>query len=214
MRNELLGIIFSIPAIIIAFTVQGYAKAWMADRLGDRTPRFQGRLTLNPVAHIDPIGFLMILLVKFGWTKPVETNPSAYKRGYKDVIKVSLAGPIGNLITGFIATIIYVFAFNLLHRILPDTIFIIITEVLFYIAVLNVNLFVFNLLPLPGLAGFDILRTISPKNFYKISDIIYQYYYIIMIVIVLIAGWVISIPSAIIFNAFLTVAKMLIGIFI
>mgnify|MGYP000180570928 CR=1 FL=1 len=85
-RLNLLYIILKIPAILIAFTVQGYAKALVADKLGDKTPRFQGRLTLNPAAHIDLIGFIMILLAGFGWTKPLNTNPSAYKRRYKDAI--------------------------------------------------------------------------------------------------------------------------------
>ena len=83
-RMQLLVIILKIPAILIAFTAQGYAKALVADKLGDKTPRFQGRLTLNPSAHIDLIGFLMILIAGFGWTKPLNTNPSAYKRGYKE----------------------------------------------------------------------------------------------------------------------------------
>ena len=69
---------------MIAFTAQGYGKAFVADKLGDRTPRFQGRLTLNPAAHLDPLGFLMILLFGFGWTKPVETNQVLLK----EVIKI------------------------------------------------------------------------------------------------------------------------------
>ena len=110
MRNfDLFNLIISVPAVLIAFTVQGYAKAFVADKLGDKTPRFQGRLTLNPIAHIDIVGFIMILLFRFGWTKPLETNPRAYKRGYKDAIKVSIAAPIGNLIAAFIGMFIYVF---------------------------------------------------------------------------------------------------------
>ena len=90
---DLLTIILTIPGALIAFTAQGYARALVADKLGDKTPRFQGRLTLNPAAHIDLIGFIMILIAGFGWTKPLNTNPSAYKRGYKDAIKVSIAAP-------------------------------------------------------------------------------------------------------------------------
>ena len=110
-RIQLLNIILTIPAILIAFTAQGYAKALVADRLGDKTPRFQGRLTLNPAAHIDFIGLLMILIAGFGWTKPLNTNPSAYKRGYKDAIKVSIAAPLANLIVGFLGVILYVFTY-------------------------------------------------------------------------------------------------------
>ena len=86
---EILNKILMIPAILLAFTFHEYAHAITADRLGDKTPRFQGRLTLNPIVHIDPMGFLLILLVGFGWAKPVQTNPSAYKNYYKDDLKVS-----------------------------------------------------------------------------------------------------------------------------
>ena len=151
LRIELLGIILEIPAILIAFTVQGYAKALVADKLGDKTPRFEGRLTLNPAAHIDLIGFIMILIAKFGWTKPLNTNPSAYKRGYKDAIKVSVAAPLANLLVGFVGTILYVAIYKFLPNILSDdTIFFILINMVRYIAVINVSLFVFNLLPIPG----------------------------------------------------------------
>ena len=73
-----------IPAILLAFAFHEFAHAIVADMLGDKTARFEGRLTLNPMAHIDPIGFLMIILVGFGWAKPVNTNPSAYKKYYRD----------------------------------------------------------------------------------------------------------------------------------
>ena len=106
--QQILGKILMIPAILLAFTFHEYAHAITADRLGDKTPRFQGRLTLNPIAHIDPIGFILILIAGFGWAKPVETNPSAYKNYYKDDLKVSIAGPIANLILGIIFAILTV----------------------------------------------------------------------------------------------------------
>ena len=150
-RMQLLVIILKIPAILIAFTAQGYAKALVADKLGDKTPRFQGRLTLNPSAHIDLIGFLMILIAGFGWTKPLNTNPSAYKRGYKDAIKVSVAAPLANLLVGFVATIFYVATYKFLPNILSDgTIFFILINMILLIATVNISLFVFNLLPIPG----------------------------------------------------------------
>ena len=116
MINFIQSMLLSVPAVLIAFIVQGYGKALVADRLGDKTPRFQGRLTLNPTAHIDPIGFLLILVCGFGWTKPVETNPSAYKRGYKDSIKVALAGPIANLITAFVFAFVSVIWVNTAYK--------------------------------------------------------------------------------------------------
>lgn len=212
LRLNILYIILKIPAILIAFTAQGYAKALVADKLGDKTPRFQGRLTLNPAAHIDLVGFIMILLAGFGWTKQLNTNPSAYKRGYKDAIKVSIAAPLANLLVGFIGMILLVFTSKFLSYILPETIFFILFYMLKFISSINISLFVFNLLPLPGLAGFEIFRDLWPKTFYKVSDKIYQYQFLILILIVLIGGTILSIPVNLIYNLFYTIAKLIFGI--
>ena len=211
-RMELLGIILKIPAILIAFTAQGYAKALVADKWGDKTPRFQGRLTLNPAAHIDLIGFIMILIAGFGWTKPLNTNPSAYKRGYKDAIKVSIAAPLANLLVGLLGTILYVGTYKFLSNILPDTIYFILINMVLLIATVNVSLFVFNLLPIPGLAGFEIFRDLWPKTFYKVSDKIYQYQFLILIAIIFIGGTILSIPVNLILNGFMAFAKLIFGI--
>ena len=212
-RIELLDIILKIPAILIAFTAQGYAKALVADKLGDKTPRFQGRLTLNPSAHIDLIGFLMILIAGFGWTKPLNTNPSAYKRGYKDAIKVAIAAPLANLLVGFVGTILYVATYRFLPNILSDdTIFFILINMVRLIAVVNISLFVFNLLPIPGLAGFEIFRDLWPKTFYKVSDKIYQYQFLILIAIIFIGGTILSIPVNFILNGFMAFARLIFGI--
>ena len=211
-RMELLGVILKIPAILIAFTAQGYAKALVADKLGDKTPRFQGRLTLNPAAHRDLIGFIMILIAGFGWTKPLNTNPSAYKRGYKDAIKVSIAAPLANLLVGLLGTILYVGTYKFLSNILPDTIYFILINMVLLIATVNVSLFVFNLLPIPGLAGFEIFRDLWPKTFYKVSDKIYQYQFLILIAIIFIGGTILSIPVNLILNGFMAFAKLIFGI--
>ncbi len=212
-RMKLLMIILKIPAILIAFTAQGYAKALVADKLGDKTPRFQGRLTLNPAAHIDLMGFILILIASFGWTKPLNTNPSAYKRGYKDAIKVSIAAPLANLLVGFIATILYVATFRFLSNILSDTTYFILSTMIMLIASINVSLFVFNLLPIPGLAGFEIFRDLWPKTFYKVSDKIYQYQFLILIAIIFIGGTILSIPVGFILNGFMAFAKLIFGVF-
>ena len=211
-RMELLVIILKIPAILIAFTAQGYAKALVADKLGDKTPRFQGRLTLNPAAHIDLIGFIMILIAGFGWTKPLNTNPSAYKRGYKDAIKVSIAAPLANLLVGLLGTILYVGTYKFLSNILPDTIYFILINMVLLIATVNVSLFVFNLLPILGLAGFERFRDLWPKTFYKVSDKIYQYQFLILIAIIFIGGTILSIPVNLILNGFMAFAKLIFGI--
>lgn len=212
LRYDILSIILSIPAVMIAFTVQGYAKALVADRLGDKTPRFQGRLTMNPISHIDPIGFIMILLLGFGWTKPVNTNPSAYKRGYKDSIKVSIAPIVGTLIVGFIGTIAYYLFIKFMSNVLPSNLYIIISEMIKYIAYINISLTVFTLLPLPGLPGFDLFRDLSPKTFYKFADKIYQYQFFILILVIYVGRIPLSYISTFIIRIFTMIARALVGL--
>ncbi|GAB6169741.1 site-2 protease family protein [Clostridium carnis] len=214
MRGFLLSTILTVPAILIAFTAQGYARAKVADKLGDKTPRFQGRLTLNPAAHIDLVGFIMILFIGFGWTKPVDTNPNAYKRGYKDAIKVTVAAPLANLLVGFIFTIIFVFFAVLTKNILPSTFYAVGCMMIKFTAVINVNLFVFNLLPLPGLAGFEIFKQVSPRTFYKVADILYQYQMIILLGVILVGQYILRIPSELILNLFSSIASFILRIFI
>lgn len=213
MSSALLGIIYKIPAILIAFTAQGYARAKMADKLGDKTPRFQGRLTMNPIDHIDPMGFLMIIICGFGWTKPVETNPNAYKRGQKDSIKVTLAAPLANLFVGFIVAFVVVL-FESLWKGIPQGMYVVGYNMLYLILAINVSLFIFNLLPLPGLAGFEIFKYFWPKQFYKCADAIYQYQMFILIGVILIGGTILMIPTSIIINLFETIARLVLGIFI
>lgn len=213
LSNEILSIILSVPAVMIAFTVQGYAKALVADRLGDKTPRFQGRLTMNPIAHIDPIGFILILIFGFGWTKPLNTNPSAYRRGYKDSIKVSISPIIGTLTVGFLGMILYYIFIRFVYGSLPSTFSFILASMLRNVAYVNVGLTIFTLLPLPGLPGFDIFRDLSPKNFYKVADKIYQYQYIIIMLVILVGRGFLSYISGIIINLFSIIAGTLIGLF-
>lgn len=212
MRSYLLETILVIPGILIAFVIQGYAKALVADKLGDKTPRFQGRLTLNPLAHIDLLGFIMILIVKFGWTKPVEVNPSALKRGRKDEIKVTIAGPIGNLIVAVILLFIYGIWGNILSSVLPTSMYIIGLGMLDAAVQININLFIFNLIPLPGLAGFELFRELSPKNFYKYGSKLYEYQMPILLGVVLVGQYILIYPAKIIYILFSLILNPIIGI--
>ncbi|MBP1888861.1 Zn-dependent protease [Clostridium moniliforme] len=210
--NFLLGKLLMLPAILIGFTFHEFAHAKMADKLGDKTPRFQGRLNLNPINHLDPIGTLLILFCGIGWAKPVQVNPRAFKNYYKDDLKVSIAGPIANLIVAFVGMILYV-AIYLLggYEILNGALFSVLLRIAYFIIILNINLFVFNLLPLPGLDGFSVLRDLSPKHFYKISDSIYQYQFLIFIFIIVFGGWIIQIPSDLIFRFFFKIVGIFFG---
>lgn len=163
MTAKLLSLIISIPGILLAFSVHEYAHAKMAYKLGDSTPKFQGRLTLNPVAHIDLIGFLMILIMNFGWAKPVEINKKAFKNPIKDDLKVSIAGPLANLITGIIIMAIITLLnrlFNINNAITPYILFL---NILATAAELNILLFFLNIVPIPGFDGYYILGDLCPK---------------------------------------------------
>ena len=102
---NLLDLIAGIPGLIIAMVIHEYAHARVAVALGDRTPLLMGRLTLNPAAHIDPVGLIMLFLVRFGWAKPVIIDPRNFKKPRRDDILVSLAGPFANLVTAFLALV-------------------------------------------------------------------------------------------------------------
>ena len=213
-KDEILFKILMIPAILIAFTFHEYAHAIIADKLGDKTPRFQGRLTLNPVAHIDPMGFILILVAGFGWAKPVETNPSAYKNYYKDDLKVSVAGPIANLIVGLVFAILTVlFAkFSPVNGELGKIIF----DLLRITGSLNCVLFFLNLVPIPGFDGFHIVRDLFPKFFYNLSDSLTRYQFLIFMLLLLpIVGgqsvfyYLVQVPGSLLFYFFTNIVAMI-----
>ena len=206
--------ILMIPAILIAFTFHEYAHAITADRLGDKTPRFQGRLTLNPISHIDPLGFIMILIMNFGWAKPVQTNPSAYKNYYKDDLKVSVAGPIANLIIGFIFAILYIVFQK--TQLIDGALFSIIGDMLRITGYLNCMLFFLNLVPVPGFDGFHIVRDLFPKFFYNLSDSFTRYQFLIFMVLILpilpgggsVFYYIVQVPASYLFYYFQNFALM------
>ncbi|WP_446897383.1 site-2 protease family protein [Clostridium sp. LBM24168] len=215
MNTYILNKILIIPGILIGLTFHEYAHALVADRLGDKTPKFQGRLTLNPFVHIDLLGFIMILLVGFGWAKPVEINPNAYKNRTRDDLKVSVAGPLANLLVAFIFAIFYVifYRFAFTNSLMSTSMANIIAKILLQAVSINCMLFVFNLIPIPGLDGFHILRDLFPSLYYKVSDKIYRYQIIILIAFVAtpIANYVVGIPSLLLYYKFMKIASSLFG---
>ncbi|MEK6266659.1 MAG: site-2 protease family protein [Clostridium sp.] len=204
-----------IPAILIAFTFHEFAHAIVADRLGDKTPRFQGRITLNPVSHIDPMGFILILLVGFGWAKPVQTNPSAYKNYYKDDLKVSLAGPMANMILG----LVFAFIAVLFFRFSPNqgNLNQVIGSIIYFTGSINCMLFFLNLVPIPGFDGFHILRDLFPKFFYNISDSVTKYQFLLFMVLIFpilpggnsVFNLIVGIPGSKLFSLFISIADMI-----
>ncbi|HNW33111.1 MAG TPA: site-2 protease family protein [Candidatus Dojkabacteria bacterium] len=147
-------IIFAIPSIVIASTFHEYAHAWTATKLGDLTSKVNGRLTLNPLKHIDPLGALCMILFKFGWSKPVPINEYNFENRTRDTALVSFAGPISN--------ILLLFAISLLNSIIKPTGNFYVFFVTF--AMVNIVLAIFNLLPVPPLDGHKIVRAFLPQK--------------------------------------------------
>lgn len=204
MENEILSKILMVPAVLIGFTIHEFAHAYVADRLGDKTPKFDGRLTLNPFVHIDIVGFIMILLFQFGWAKPVRTNPTAFKNYYKDDMKVSLAGPFSNLIVAVIFAIItgIISKFGLLEVTGSLSIKYIISQIIYLTAYMNVVLFVLNLIPIPGFDGFHVLNDIFPSkiNEFRSKFGAYEMVFIMIFLISPLPKYLVGIPSQIILS--------------
>ena len=160
-QAELMALLLTLPAVIIAITFHEFAHAFAADRLGDDTPRRQGRLSLNPMDHIDPLGIAMLLFAHIGWGKPVQVDPRNYNRDISvekaDAI-VSFAGPLMNFIIAIVSAIIlgaiYMFApASFLINTIGNIIYILLQE----LVIINIGLGVFNLIPLPPLDGGKIV---------------------------------------------------------
>ena len=149
-----------IPALLIAITFHEYAHARMAYHWGDPTAKHQGRLTLNPLAHLDPIGLLMLLIVRFGWARPVPINPHNFRDRRKGLFWVSLAGPGMNLLLGLFSTFILV----LLTLQGSGSL---VRSIMWNLVIYNVFLAVFNIIPLPPLDGSKILTSVLPGRYLR-----------------------------------------------
>jgi Zn-dependent protease len=153
--ERLLG---GIIALLVGLTFHEFSHAAVADTLGDRRPRAMGRLTLNPIAHIDPVGALMLVVAGFGWAKPVMVNPSALRNGRTGLAFVAAAGPIANTVVAVAAAVI----FRVLDILGFENLFVL--NVLFTVVVLNLVLAVFNLLPIPPLDGYNVAIAFLPPR--------------------------------------------------
>lgn len=163
-----LGFLFWLASLVIVITVHEYAHAWAAERLGDPTPRLMGRLTLNPLAHLDPLGTLMLLIVRFGWGKPVQFDPFNLRHPRRDGAIISLAGPVSNLLLAILCSLFLriLFTYRFTFIAYPLGIFAyVISGLLQPIIVLNIILAVFNLIPVHPLDGFKIVGGILPENY-------------------------------------------------
>ena len=173
---DLSFLLISLPILLITITIHEFAHALVADRLGDPTPRLAGRLTLNPLSHIDPIGLFMLFLVRFGWAKPVPINPYNFADPRSGSLFVSLAGPVSNFLFAWILAIIY--------RTLPLPLGEIGAAIVTYTIWINLALAVFNLIPVPPLDGSHILEFFLPAHQLDWMYRLRQYGFIILVMIV------------------------------
>ncbi len=181
MRGFLVTLCLLLPAIIICLTVHECAHGWAARALGDRTAQRAGRLTLDPMAHIDPVGFICMLIFGFGWARPVPVNVSGFRMKNRKLgmALVALAGPASNLL---LALICYIITLLLGYKMAGDAMFFrTITMFFSYIASLSVGLGVFNLIPIPPLDGSRVLNAFVP---YSVQVKLERYQSVILLAVI------------------------------
>lgn len=172
---SLTGLIAGLPGLVIALVIHEYAHAKAADVMGDFTPRMTGRLTLNPMAHIDPIGLIMLLVVRFGWAKPVMINARNFRNWRQGELLVAVAGPVANLLVAFISLLAMAVLFKL--GMFSEGVRLVLSMMVLF----NINFAIFNMLPLPPLDGSKVLMVLLPGRLaYKLMSL-ERYSFIILI---------------------------------
>lgn len=150
--------------IFLVIPIHEFAHAWAADKMGDNTPKYQGRLTLNPLAHVDPLGAICIFFTGFGWGRPVQVNALNFRHYRKGMSLCAAAGPISNLIVGLGGMILYKLSYAM-WLVNPSEALLWVSIIFQYFTLINVGLAVFNLIPVPPLDGSKILAYFTPPKF-------------------------------------------------
>lgn len=194
----IMGMLLTLPGVIIAITFHEFAHAWTAYKLGDDTPKYQGRLNLNPLSHIDPIGIIMLIVAHFGWGKPVQINPNNFRGKFSISASeaiVSVAGPVMNFIVAIVFAVIYALIIKFAGiQFVLTSMGSVIMAIVQYTIIVNVGLGVFNLIPLPPLDGSKVLMHFLPYNAKMWLEEKSQIFYIVFLVLFItgIAGKLIS----------------------
>jgi Zn-dependent protease len=212
---DLIRVVFILIPMILALTVHEFAHAFVANKLGDQTAKYLGRMTLNPLSHIDPIGTLLIPAIGmlanapfFGWAKPVPFNPLQFNRGIRmktGILLTAIAGPISNLLFAFVLAII-------LGQIGPAALRdillgskglqVALVRLAGWTLLINVGLFVFNLIPIPPLDGNKVLAGFLPDRFYPALDAFNRYSFVLFILLLVVGGRFLSFPVMWIIHGF------------
>lgn len=198
--NSVSDFLITLLAILFAISVHEFGHAYVAYLNGDSTAKNAGRMSINPIDHIDPFGMLMMFLVRFGWAKPVPVNPNNYKNEKLGNLTVSFAGIFFNLLSAII--------FGLIHRFVPNDLVRQITEMLI---IYNIGFASFNILPIPPLDGWNILATFLPREtVYKVME--YSRYTTILFIIMIMTG-MFSVVLAPIYSTFWKLVMSIIYLF-
>ena len=216
--NTLLGLVLTLPGVIVAITFHEAAHAFAAVKLGDNTPRNQGRLSLNPLHHLDPFGFVLLIFAHIGWGKPVEINPRNFDTKVSmetgEAI-VSVAGPLMNLILAIIFSVIYAIIAKFAPGFVLTQMGIITLTIIEYTIIVNIGLGVFNLIPLPPLDGSKIFKRFLSYNAKRWLEEKEQIFYIVFLILWItgLAGTIISPIINLIYSGITKVVFSIFGMF-
>ena len=187
MNDLILQFIILAPPLLLALTVHEFAHGYVAFRLGDPTAQALGRLTLNPLKHLDPLGTIAFFIFHFGWAKPVPVNPAYFKDPQKDMLWVALAGPVTNLALAVISALmvktVVLLAQSIPYSVLGEAILVPLNSTLIASVWINLVLGIFNFLPIPPLDGSRILAGVLPPDLARSYASIERYGFILLIIL-------------------------------
>lgn len=214
MFGSLISILINVPVTLVCLTGHELAHGWVSEKLGDPTPRQQGRMTINPLAHLDLIGTLLMILTGFGWAKPVMVNPMYYKDRKKGMALTAAAGPLSNLLMAFVMllifTILRIVVWKTMGADLPD----IVTVIAYSFIIRNLCFMVFNIIPIPPLDGAKVLGMFLPNGaYYKMLQ--YERYCMLIIMLLSLTGVfdrIIGTGVNMAFNALMTIISPLVNL--
>ena len=182
---DFMTILLSLPGIIIGLSFHEFAHGAVSYALGDPTPKLQGRLTINPFAHMDPFGFLALMFAGFGWGVPVQIDPRYYKNRRRDEMLVSLAGVTMNLLLAIAFSLILRLLFAANPAWLAGEVGTILTEMLLQVVIINLVLMIFNLIPVPPLDGFGIATELFNLRKYDWYWKVYDHGFLILMLLII-----------------------------
>lgn len=197
-KEGLIDTLYFLPALLIATTIHEFAHAFVAYKLGDDSQKARGRLTLSPLAHMDPIGLIFILLFRFGWGRPVVIDDRNFKNRGKGTMLVALAGPLSNVALSIVATILLKLldVFGVMTMLSASNIGSIIITMLFYVIQFNMIFAVFNLLPIPPFDGYKVLYYFLPYKAKQYAEKIERYSFWILLLLIFTDAYVYLIQPA------------------